>query len=118
MSSIETQLSSQHAAQQLTRRQGLWLQLRAIVFPTRQGIAIRGHCESEGNLLQLMHTWSKDNNILQSYLQYNRYISHQAVNEIIEILVLTVLRTLLNKVKSVAGAKWFSIDAVLPQFWI
>ena len=111
MTTIETKLSSQLASQQIRRRQGLLLQLRAIVFLTRQGIAIRGHSESEGNLLQLMHAWSKDNDILHSYLKENRYVSHQAVNEMIEILALTVLRTLLNKIKSVTGPKWFAIIA-------
>ena len=81
------------------------------VFLTRQGISIRGHSESEGIFLQLMHTWSKDNDILQSYLKENRYVSHQAVNEMIEILALTLLRTLLNKIKSVTGLKWFSVIA-------
>ena len=63
MTPIETQLLSQLAAQQIKRRHGLLLQLRAIVFLTRQGISIRGHSESEGIFLQLMHTWSKDNDI-------------------------------------------------------
>lgn len=52
---IESQLVSQVAKAQMIRRQGLVLQLRAIVFLSRQGIAIRGHTESEGNLHQLMH---------------------------------------------------------------
>ena len=111
MTPIETQLLSQLAAQQIKRRHGLLLQLRAIVFLTRQGISIRGHSESEGIFLQLMHTWSKDNDILQSYLRENRYVSHQAVNEMIKILALTLLRTLLNKIKSVTGPKWFSVIA-------
>ena len=108
---IESQLASQLAKAQMIRRQGLMLQLRAMVFLARQGIPIRGHTESEGNLHQLMQAWSKDNDVLSTYLQENRYSCHQFVNELLEILGLTVLRNLLQKMKEVTGPAWFSIIA-------
>ena len=58
MPTIKTQLASQLANEQVGRRQALLLQLRAILFLTRQGIALRGHTESESNLTQLMHMWA------------------------------------------------------------
>lgn len=67
------------------------MQLRAILFLTRQGIAIRGHTESEGNLQQLLKMWSCDNNAIRNWLSENRYTSHQFVNELIDIMGLTVL---------------------------
>ena len=108
---IESQLASQLAKAQMIRRQGLILQLRAIVFLSRQGIAIRGHAESEGNLHQLMHAWGKDSDVLSTYLKENRYSCHQFVNELIEILGITVLRNILQKMKNVTGPAWFSIIA-------
>ena len=108
---IEGQISSQMAQLQLTRRQGLLAQLRAIVFLTRQGIAIRGHTESEGNLQQLLRTWSKDNDVVKSWLGENRYTSHQSVNELIEILGLSLLRNLLKCMKEGISPTWFSIIA-------
>lgn len=51
---IAAELSSQLLKLQQLRREGLLMQLRAILFLTRQGIAIRGHTESEGNLYQLL----------------------------------------------------------------
>ncbi len=108
---IEVQISSQMAQLQMTRRQGLLTQLRAIVYLTRQGIAIRGHTESEGNLQQLLQMWSKDNNVVKSWVRENRYTSHQAVNELIEMLGLSVLRNLLSKMTEVSGPAWFAIIA-------
>ena len=71
---IEAQISSQMAQLQMTRRHGLVTQLRAIVFLTRQGIAIRGHTESEGNLHQLLQVWSKENEVVKNWLRENRLL--------------------------------------------
>ena len=68
MPTIKTQLASQLANEQVRCRQALLLQLRAILFLTRQGIALCGHTESEGNLTQLMQMWAIHNDILQLYL--------------------------------------------------
>lgn len=106
---IAAQMSSQVAQLQMKRRQGLLIQLRAIRFLTRQGIALRGHSESDGNLHQLLCAWSVDNEVIQSFLRENRYTSHQAVNELIEILGLTLLRKLLMSIKEGVGPAWFSI---------
>ena len=108
---IEAQLNSHLAQLQMTRRNGLLLQLRAIIYLTRQGIAVGGHTELEGNLQQLMQMWSEENEVVKLWLRENRYTSHQAVNEIIEILGKTVLRNLLKKITDVSGPAWFSIIA-------
>ena len=108
---IESRLQSQLAPSQLTQRQGLLAQIKAIVFLCRQGIALRGNTEKEGNLLQLLRAMSKDNAVIQAWLRNNRFTSHQAVNELINSLGNTLLRTLLKKVISVKGPSWFSIIA-------
>ena len=108
---IEAQMRSHSAQVQMTRRQGILAQLRAIVFLTRQGIALRGHVESEGNLTQLLLLWSKDNNDVQMWLRENRYTSHQAVNELIDIFGLHVLRKVLATMRMVTGPTWYSIIA-------
>ncbi len=108
---IATELSSHLSKLQKLRREGLLMQLRAISYLTRQGIALRGHSESEGNLQQLLKTWSHDNTAIRSWLRENRYISHQFVNEMIDIMGLTVLRTLLKQMKACKGPAWFSIVA-------
>ena len=75
------------------------------------GIALRGHKESEGNLHHLLLMWSKNDEIVQSWLRENRYTSHQVVNELITILGQSLLRNLLGKMKDVTGPAWFSIIA-------
>ena len=109
--SIQSQISSQMAQLQITRRQGFLFQLKAIVFLTRQGIAIRGHTEAEGNLPQLLRVWGNDNEVIKSFLRENRYTSHQSVNELIEILGHSLLHSLLKSMKEVNGPAWFSIIA-------
>lgn len=59
--SIPVELSSQLLKLNKSRREELILQLRAILYLTRQGIAIQGHTEAEENLQQLLKAWSHDN---------------------------------------------------------
>ena len=66
--SIREQLGTRGAKVQETRRLGLVKQLEAINFLLRQGIALRGHSE-EGNLRQLLTTWSKDNAVVKSWIE-------------------------------------------------
>ena len=105
---IAAELSSQLLNLQRLIREGL---LMPILFLTRQGIAIRGHTESEGNLQQLLKMWSLDSDAIRNWLSENRYTSHQFVNELIDIMGLTVLRTLLKRMKECSGPAWFSIMA-------
>lgn len=108
---IAAELSSQLLKQQQLRREGLVLQLRAILYLARQGIAIRGHTEAEGNLQQLLKAWSHENEVIISWLNANRFSSHQFVNELIDIMGHTVLRTLLKRMKGTVGPAWFSVIA-------
>lgn len=47
-------------------------------FLLRQGLALRGHTEKEGNLPQLLNNWSEDDEILKGWF---RYMSHEMLNE-------------------------------------
>ena len=49
--------------------------------------------------------------MVKNWVRENRYTCHQSVNELIEILGLSVLRTLLKRMKKVSGPAWFSIIA-------
>ena len=55
--SISVQLNTQIAKLQSVRRSGLLFMLQGLRFLLRQGIAIRGHFEEEGNLRQLLLAW-------------------------------------------------------------
>ena len=111
---IDVHLSSQLQQLKLVRRQGLTAQQRGIRYLARQGIAIRGHDNTEGNLEQLMRTWScceGDKGFISKWIKDNKYTSHQAVNDQIKIMGQTILRSLLPKIKEGDGPHWYSIIA-------
>ena len=55
---VAQQLSNESAKILANRRLGLLNQLSAMKFLLRQGIALRGHSESEGNIPQLLSAWT------------------------------------------------------------
>ena len=107
-SSIGVQLSTAHQKLQTSRRQALLKQLYALRFLLRQGIAIRGHTEAEGNLQQLLKAWTFDDSNMKSWLEANKYLSHVIVNEQITMMGLSVLRSLLASIKK-CSPSWYSI---------
>ena len=98
-SSAVTLLSTQHASDQKNRFSNLCTQIGSLRFLARQGLAIRGHTEKEGNLVQLMLLGSQDCAILQSWLTKGDYMSHEIVNEQLSIMSLELLRNLLADVR-------------------
>ena len=50
-------------------------QLSSLKFLLRQGLAIRGHNDRDGNLLQLMELRSEDSPGLRRWLDSNHYLS-------------------------------------------
>ena len=58
-----------------------------------------------------MQVWSKQNEVIKSWIRDNRYTSHQAVNELIEILAISMQRNLLKRMKNVTGPVWYAIIA-------
>jgi len=84
-------------------REYLTLVLDSLLFCCRQGIAIRGHNESEdslnkSNFLELLHLRAKNNNILQEYFlqkeHHYRYTNGTYVNEFIDIMSSQVIRNI------------------------
>ena len=83
-------------------------QLSSLKFLLRQGLAIRGHNDRDGNLLQLMELRSEDSPGLRRWLDSNHYLSPQIVNEMITLMGNTLLRKLLVRI---CEARWYSIIA-------
>ena len=110
--SIKEQLSSQVAKIQCTRRTGLLIQLEAMRYLLRQGLPLRGHSEEEGNLPQLLVTWSRigDNSALKNWIEEGKFYSHEIVNELITLMGQKVLRGILAKIKSCKPC-WYSVIA-------
>ena len=76
--------------------------LTSLRYLARQGIAIRGHIEEEGNLLQLLSCRAEDVPGLQAWLKDPAYKSHDVINELIQLMYMQVLRKLLTEIRSAA----------------
>ena len=107
---ISNHLNSQIKKDQEERRQALLKQLHCLRFLLRQGLAIRGHEETEGNLYQLLIMWSAYDSGLRKWLRDKKYLSPLIVNELISCMGLSVLRSLLRGIKE-CYPPWYSIIA-------
>ena len=83
------------------RREMLMKQLHSLRFSLCQGLAVRGHSDTdEGNLYQLMKFQAVSSSQLQSWLRDKKYQSPEIVNEQIQLMSKHVLRSLLTIIKS------------------
>ena len=105
---IAEQLNVQAAKTKAENRRMLLKLISSLKYLLRQGLAIRGHCESEGNLYQLLSLRCEDDPLLKRWLQQQQYLSHEVINEIITLLGNTLLRELLAHIRE---AFWFSVMA-------
>lgn len=93
-------ISSQLVTLQATRRAGLLKQITSLRFLLRQGLAIKGHTEDEGNLSQILKLWMKDSDTVQAWLDEEKYMAHDIISELIKIMGQEVLGRILDSVKS------------------
>ena len=106
--SVATQLSKQLSDDQNQRRRMLLKLLSSIRFLAQQGMAFRGHVEDESNLIQLLKCRAEDVQGLTQWMENGKYLSHENINELIEMMALTILRGSLVDIKK---AKIFAIIA-------
>lgn len=100
--------SNQAMAEQRMRRQMLFKQLSSLKYFLRQGLVIRGHCDLEGNLLQLLTLRSDDCTHLNTWIRERKYFSPPILDEQISLMGLSLLRGLLVDINR---AQWFSLIA-------
>ncbi|CAF1384080.1 unnamed protein product [Rotaria magnacalcarata] len=103
---VAARLSLTHQIQQENRRRMLFTEVECIKFLLRQGLALRGHVEDEGNLIQLLKLRETDVDGLSSWIKYGNYLSHDIINEICQIISLSIVRDLL---KQICERKFYSI---------
>ena len=85
-------------------------QLHCLHFLLRQGLAIHGHEETEGNLYQLLIMWSAFDSGFRKWLRHKKYLSPLIVNEQISCMGLSVLQSLLRGIEE-CYPPWYSIIA-------
>ena len=84
--------------------------LQGLRFLLRQGIAIHGHFEEEGNLRQLLLAWSNNGTDLREWNKEGKYISHEIMNELIKLMRNSILRRVIANIKTCEPC-WYSIIA-------
>ena len=77
----------------------LKIQLSSLRFLLRQGLAIRGHEEWEGNLFQLLLLRKEECPELQQWIESKKYLSSDIINEMIGMMAHCVLRALLHDIR-------------------
>ena len=97
---VVAQLSLTHQIQQVQRRRILLIEAECIKYLLRQGLALRGHVEDEGNLIQLLKLREGDVVGLSTWMKEGNYLSHDIINEICEIISLSIVRELVKEVKN------------------
>ena len=73
--------------------------LSSLRYLLRQGQAIRGHDEIEGNLRQLLYLRSEDMKELKEWIVEGKYLSVEIINELIMLIGHHVLRRIIDDVK-------------------
>uniref|UniRef100_A0A1X7VXH5 DUF4371 domain-containing protein n=1 Tax=Amphimedon queenslandica TaxID=400682 RepID=A0A1X7VXH5_AMPQE len=96
--SIAIQLETQKKGQTLNRLM-LLKQLSSLKWLLRQGLVIRGHKEKDGNLKQLNICRSEDVENLSDWLGDQKYLSHDIINELMEVMANSLLPNSLSEIK-------------------
>ena len=96
--SVATQLSRQVEKDHKHRQDMLMKILESIKFLVRQGLSLWGHSDKESNLIQLLKTRATDVEGLEAWIGSGKYLSHEVINEIIEMMA--HLRNLLVNIRN------------------
>ena len=94
--SINAQLNFQVKQAQDSHFKLFLVLLSSLEFLLRQGLAVRGHDEIDGNLMQLL-LHCEDNSNLKMWIKDKKYLSSDIVNEVTQIMSSSILRQLLVK---------------------
>jgi len=108
---VDTMLSSEKKKQQSENRAALCAIVSSLKFLGRQGLGIRGHTESEGNLVQLLKLRQIENVELSNWLKRPRralYTSHDIQNELLQMMAHAVIRKIVGDVHS---ARYYAVIA-------
>jgi hypothetical protein len=97
---IHAQLSSQVDAGQKLARQALHVIITSLQYLAAQGLAIRGHEETQGNFVQLLNLRANDIPDLATWLnRRDTWTSNSIQNEILKMLAHSVQRTLAGEIQ-------------------
>jgi len=97
---VDQQLSSQRLASQQQGRQCLSVIFTSLQYLVRQGLAVRGHGDKDGNFMQLLKLRAADIPELQQWLERKvDMTSHHVQNEILEMFSHSVVRNICGRIR-------------------
>uniref|UniRef100_A0A1X7U182 Uncharacterized protein n=1 Tax=Amphimedon queenslandica TaxID=400682 RepID=A0A1X7U182_AMPQE len=96
--SVASQLSQQLCKDQSHRRLMLLRALSSIQMLSKLVLPFRGHVEKEGNFVQLLLHRSEDVEGLKQWVHSGKYMSHEIINKVIEIMAHELLRGIIANV--------------------
>ena len=102
--SVASLLSASLRKAQAEERTMLMKLLSSLKLLLRQGSAIRGHKEEEGNLYEVLKCRGEDVPGLEAGLKKGDYTSHDIVNELVELMYMQLFRKLFAEVRA---AEWY-----------
>ncbi len=99
--SVKAQLYSVQASQQEEARANLLKIIGAVQLLARQGLALRGHDDSEGNLHQVLKYKAEEDLCLRKWLSGRKdYTSAQIQNELLSLLSSSIIRDIADITRS------------------
>lgn len=104
---IAAAMVSELKKSQETRRRMLMKQLSTLRCLARQGISLQGKTDIESNLIQFLKVRAEDVPELMDWVKERRYLSHDIINELINIMANEVLRSIVADIHQ--ESKLFSI---------
>ena len=97
---VAAQLNTQFQRQQEQNRICFLKVVSSVKYLLRQGLAFRGHTETEGNLYQLLLMQAKSDPDMQQWLRRSTsFISHECIEEIQTIFSHNILRAITADIK-------------------
>ena len=85
--SVASQISSQVCSDQAMAKNCPLKIITTLCFLAHQGLAIRGHNESQGNFIQLLQLRSEDCPELSTWIKWrDNWLSQDVQNELLEIM--------------------------------
>lgn len=81
-------------------------QIDSIRYLCRQGLGLRNKEETEGNLYQLLRLRAGENQNIKNWLSSGKYMSHDIISEIIEIMARYILTHIIERIRK---NEYFSI---------
>ena len=97
---INEMINDHSSKVQESRRRLFLKELSSLRMLLRQGLAVRGHTEEEGNLTQLLLLQTEDDADLKTWLSNKQYLSGDIINECISSMGHYVLRDILIDIYS------------------